>query len=220
MASKIPTAILRNLGRPTLRQTCPTTRWSSSICLRMPPRANYSSEAPSVSPLLAKIKGDLKTSMRNKDATRLAVVRSVLAATLNASKTAKPVETDVQLVALLRKLSKMSQDSSSEFREAGREDLVEKEEAQARILDEYIASSGFESIGDAQLREIMTATQEELDGKGGVKELMVKLFAPGGPLYGKDVSRADVAKMAKEPESITIPLAIYREGAGSPSTED
>lgn len=165
----------------------------------------YSSEEapPPPPPLLAKLKGDLKTAMRAKDAPRLAVLRAVLAATLNASKTASPIRTDQQLVALLRRQARTQKESVEEFRGAGREDLAEKELSQIRVLEEYAEGSGVQTVGEAELRGILEAAKAELaaegtTGKSALGEMMRRLFAPGGPLEGKDVEKGEVSRLVKE----------------------
>ncbi|KAK3688109.1 hypothetical protein B0T22DRAFT_145029 [Podospora appendiculata] len=203
MASKLTSRALRSfLSQPTLRQTATRNPaiWTASLASR----ASYSSQADlPPPPLLAKLKGDLKTAMRAKDATRLSVLRSVLAATLNASKTASPIQTDVQLVALLRKTARSCQESVTEFRGAGREDLAEKEEAQIRVLEEYTAGSGVESVSETQVREMAAAVKAALasegitDAKTATGEAMKRLFAPGGPLDGKDVDKKEASKIVR-----------------------
>jgi len=141
--------------------------------------------------------------MKAKDAPRLTVLRSVLAATLNASKTASPIKTDAQLVALLRKTARASQDAMEEFRGAGREDLAEKEQAQIRVLDEYMSLSGIESVSEEDLKNWARATISELvaegvDQKARMGEAMKRMFAAGGPLDGKDVNKAEAVKIIKE----------------------
>ncbi|KAH6856725.1 Yqey-like protein-domain-containing protein [Chaetomium sp. MPI-CAGE-AT-0009] len=193
MASKLSPFLLRSFGRPTLSRTA---------ALRVP-RATYSTEAPPPPPLLAKLKDDLKTAMRAKDANRLAVLRSVLAATLNASKTDKPIKTDVQLVGLLQKSARKSQEAAAEARQAGREDLAEKEEAQQRILEEYAAGSGVREIGEAELRQIIESTKATLladgiQGKALQGEIIKNLFKPGGLLDGAAVEKKGIVTMVKE----------------------
>ena len=166
----------------------------------------YSSETPQSPPLLSKIKGDLKAAMRAKDQARLTVLRSIISATNNAAKTSSPIKTDVQLVALLRKTARASQDAAGEFRDAGRQDLVEKEEAQVRILEEYSAESGVESLGEVELKAIIQNVMteiaaESLDKTKQSGEVMKRLMAKGGPLDGKDVDRAAVSKLVKEATS-------------------
>jgi uncharacterized protein YqeY len=181
------------------------SRWSARQ-LRIPsstsPSRRYSSEPPPP-PLLAKLKGDLKSAMRAKDAPRLAVLRSVLSATLNASKTASPIRTDQQLVALLRRQAKTQKLAADEFRGAAREDLAEKEESQIRVLEEYAESSGVQTVSGDELRGIVEAMKadlaaEAITGHKALPESMKRLFAPGGPLEGKDVAKAEVAGMVKD----------------------
>ncbi|KAK3318383.1 Yqey-like protein-domain-containing protein [Apodospora peruviana] len=198
MATKLPTSVFQRLfSRPSpLRRTQERT---CSLQLRSQWRA-YSSE-PAPPPLLAKMKGDLKAAMRAKDATRLAVLRAILAATLNASKTASPIKTDAQLVALLRKTARASQEAVDGFRNAGREDLVEKEDAQIKVLLEYVSESGITSVDEAALREMATQSKVDIVADGAnvnVGELMKRLLAPGGPLEGKYFEKATLAKIAKE----------------------
>ena len=192
MASKLCPSLLRSFGRPTLRQ---------AVNVRVF-RAAYSTEAPPP-PLLSKIKGDLKTAMRAKDTNRLAVLRSILAATLNASKTDKPIQTDAQLVSLLLKTKKQSQDVVEEARAAGRDDLIEKEEVQQRILDEYAAGSGVKEIGEAELRQIIQTAKagliaEGIEEKALSGRLMKQLLSPGGPLDGAMVDKKEVARVVME----------------------
>lgn len=192
MASKLPFSLARSFSRPSLRPTA---------LLRIS-RAAYSTEAPSP-PLLAKLKEDLKMAMRAKDTNRLAVLRSVLAATLNASKTDKPIQTDAQLVSLLQKTARKSQDAAEEARAAGREDVAEKEDAQRKILEEYAASSGAREIGEAELRQIIESTKANLVATGvEPKALMGKmvgaLLMPGGSLEGVMVDKKEVVKVISE----------------------
>lgn len=173
--------------------------------LRTPLMRIYSSDsAPPPPPLLQKIRGDLKTAMRAKEATRLGVLRSVLSATLNASKTATPINTDAQLVALLRKMTRASQDAAEEFRGAGRGDLELKEQEQIKILDGYVAGSGVQDVSADDLRVIVTGVVTAMKSEDAVQDqakmgdVMKKLLAPGGPLEGKSVEKAELAKVVKE----------------------
>lgn len=143
--------------------------------------------------------------MRAKDAARLTAIRSILAASLNASKTASPIATDAQVVALLRRTQRASADASAEFAAASRQDLVDKEQAQIGILEEYAAASGVEELDEEQLRAVVAGVVTALTSEGGggdgkvrMGDVMKKLLAPGGPLEGKDVERALLARIVKE----------------------
>ncbi|KXX77356.1 Altered inheritance of mitochondria protein 41, mitochondrial [Madurella mycetomatis] len=132
MASRLSPSLLRSFSRSNLTG-------AGTLPLRAS-LAPYSTEA-APPPLLSKLKNDLKIAMKAKDTNRLAALRSVLAATVNASKTATPITTNAQLIALLIKMAKKSRDAAAQAREAGRAELAEKEEAEQRILEAYATGS-------------------------------------------------------------------------------
>ncbi|KAI1106955.1 GatB/YqeY domain-containing protein [Jackrogersella minutella] len=164
--------------------------------------ARYSQEAAPLPPLLLKIKGDLKPAMRAKDAVRLTAIRSVISAELNASKTSgSHIQTDAEVVALLRKLQRACTDASAEFAAGGRQDLVDKEQAQIDVFSEYIGQSGDETMSEEDLRSLVSDTislARETNEPVKVGDVMKLLLAPGGPLQGKDVDKALLAKIVKE----------------------
>lgn len=151
-------------------------------------------------PMLSKLKADLKTAMRAKDTPRLSVLRAIMSANLNASKTSSPIRTDVQLVALIRKLQKSAQDAVAEAKGAGREDLVAKEEEQIRVLDEYVANSGVQTMTEAELRVLVEQAVEASKSAGtAAKSIMGDVMKRlSGALEGKDVDRKELAKLVKE----------------------
>ncbi|KAG5999571.1 hypothetical protein E4U43_001990 [Claviceps pusilla] len=188
-------------------------RWSQHTCTpRVPassmlvPRASrsYSTSTTAATedappPYLQKIKADLKTAMRAKDTPRLSVVRAILSANLNASKTSSPVRTDVQLVALIRRLQKSAQDAAADAQAAGRADLVDKETEQIRILDEYLAGSGVVTLGEAELKTLVQDAIEASKTAGTATKSLVGdvMKRLAGALEGKDVDRKAVADMVK-----------------------
>ncbi|KAJ4270073.1 hypothetical protein NW762_001746 [Fusarium torreyae] len=193
MAAKQSIQLVRALrmSQPAFRQ--PINR--VSVC-----RFYSTSTDDAPPPLLSKLKADLKTAMRAKDAPRLTVLRAIMSANLNASKTSTPIKTDVQLVALIRKIQKSSADAAAEAKAANREDLVQKEEEQIKVLEEYIANSGVESLTEAQLKALVQDAVEAskaagVQAKSVMGDVMKRL---SGALEGKDVDRKELAKMVKE----------------------
>lgn len=177
------------------------TNWLRALRpLRFQPRRAYhptsrlASEPPSSAPastppLLTTLKADLKTAMRSKDAPRLTVLRAVIAAVNNAAKTPSPVTTNIDLVAVLRRSLRGSREASAQAREANRPDLVEKEDSQARILEEYIAASGVESVSEAEVRDLIRSAIEEARAAGseGKQALGRVMKAVTQSLKGRDV---------------------------------
>ncbi|GKU02160.1 altered inheritance of mitochondria protein mitochondrial [Fusarium langsethiae] len=193
MASRHSMQLFRALrtSQSTIRQ--PVNR--ISVC-----RLYSTSTEDAPVPLLSKLKADLKTAMRAKDTPHLTVLRAIMSANLNASKTSTPIKTDVQLVALIRKIQKGAQDAAAEAKAANRDDLVQKEEDQIKVLDEYIANSGVESLTEAQLKAMVQDAAEAskaagVQAKSIMGDVMKRL---SGALEGKDVDKKELSKMVKE----------------------
>lgn len=141
---------------------------------------------------------DMKTAMQNKDSNRLNVLRSLLTQTLNASKTSNPINTDMQMLAMVRKSASASKAASEEFRGAGRQDLAEKEEDQIRIMEEYAA--GVEVLSEDDVKTAVTGVLDAMKSAGAkmqMREVLKKLFAPD-VLGSKPVDKGEVAKIVKQ----------------------
>lgn len=185
----------RLLRTPCLRQL-PSRNWTFTQC------RNYAAPSPAslpAPPLLLKLRNDLKTAMRAKDTARLNVLRSLLAEVTNAAKSPNPVKTDMQLLSMLRKRQAAAKAASEEFKAAGREDLVEKEQSQVDILDEY--AGDVEVMATEDVKAAIKSTIDELkaktpDLKAG--PVMKAIFAPGGSLEGKNVEKSTVPGIVKE----------------------
>ncbi|KAF2484966.1 Yqey-like protein-domain-containing protein [Neohortaea acidophila] len=175
----------RNLSR--LRYICPQCRGYADVSA--PP------------PLLIKLRKDLKTAMQNKDTNRLNVLRSLIADVTNAAKTSSPIKTDMQILSLLRKRQAAAKQASEEFKAAGRQDLVEKEQGQVGVLEEYAGS--VETISADDIREVVIrvvndSKEQRPDGQANIGEVLKKLLGAGGSLDGKPVDRKEVSRIVKE----------------------
>jgi uncharacterized protein len=140
----------------------------------------------------------MKAAMQNKDSNRLSVLRSILAQTLNASKTSSPINTDVQMLALLRKSAAAGHAASKEFTVAGRGDLAEKEDLQVKIIEEYARS--VETMGEEEIRSTVRAVVDALESEGAklqMGEVLKRVFAPE-VLGSKPVEKGEVAAIVKQ----------------------
>jgi uncharacterized protein YqeY len=141
---------------------------------------------------------DMKTAMRNKDSNRLSVLRSILSQTLNASKTSNPINTDMQLLALLRKTSNASKVASEEFKTQGRADLAEKEDLQVSIMEEY--AGNVDVMGEEEVRKSVQDVVDALrlsDTSLEMGDVLKKVFSEE-VLGGKNVEKAEVTRIVKE----------------------
>lgn len=94
-----------------------------------------------MSSLSQQISESLKEAMKAKDQVTLATLRSLKSAiqlaTIEKYGADGQLE-DAETIAVIRKAIKQRHDSVSSFRDAGREDLAEREEAEIRVLEKYL----------------------------------------------------------------------------------
>ncbi len=115
------------------------------------------SESPS---LLERITDDLKQAMRDKDKVRLRTLRSLRAALQNEEIGQRTEGTETTLteqdqLAVLRKQINQRKDSIEQYKEAGREDLVQKEQDELAVLDTYMPDAVSDEDLEAKLRAII-----------------------------------------------------------------
>jgi uncharacterized protein YqeY len=121
-----------------------------------------------------------------------------MAQTLNASKTSNPINTDMQMLALLRKASTAAKAASEEFKAAGRQDLADKEEQQVKIMEEYSAS--VELLSEEEIKRVVEEVVNGIKaagGKLGMGDVLKEVFKEEN-LGGKPVDRGEVAKVVKQ----------------------
>ncbi|KAJ5080893.1 hypothetical protein N7456_013603 [Penicillium angulare] len=170
-------------------------RFTSAAPLRQV-RWNSTATTP---PLMATLRADLKTAMRAKDTARLNVLRALISETNNAAKTSSPIQTDIQLLSLIRKRAAAAADAAQQFAAAERADLKAKEDEQVTILEEYAGQ--VKTLSAEEVEAIVTqqiATIKEAGGKLDFGQVLKALFAPSGALDGKPADRKEVAALVKK----------------------
>ena len=89
--------------------------------------------------LKTKINEDLNNALKSKDTVRIDTLRSVRAEILKMDKSGMNREmNDDEEIQLLTKQAKMRKESIDLFSQAGRQDLVDREQAQLIIINEYL----------------------------------------------------------------------------------
>lgn len=110
--------------------------------------------------LLDRLNQDMKQAMKNKDKETLSVIRTVKASIQNESiKLGKDTLSDDEDLTILSREVKQRKDSLQEFKNAGREDLVEKTENELGILEQYLPKQ----LSDEELTSIIQETMEEVN---------------------------------------------------------
>jgi uncharacterized protein YqeY len=123
---------------------------------------------------------DMKSAMRDRDATRLESIRMLRAAIQRREVDERTTLDDDGVVAVVQKQIKQCQDAIDQFRKGNREDLAAKEQAQleifesympeqmdagdiSRIISEALAESGASSMKD--MGKVMALVKPRLQGK-------------------------------------------------------
>ena len=151
-----------------------------------------------------RINEDLRAAMRSGDELRKTTLRGLLSAVraaedaavkakLDAGAGAEAVErvvvqfTDDDLVQVIRRQVKQRQDSVEQFRRAGRQDLVERETAEAAVLQAYLPQQmGREQIA-AEARAVIAETGASGPGdKGKVMPVLMKRLQ--GKADGREIN--------------------------------
>jgi len=133
-----------------------------------------------MSELKARVINDMKSAMKAKDKDALRAVRMILGAIKQKEVDDRIELDDTQVLAVIQKMVKQRKDSISQFKDAGRTDLVEVEEAELVIINNYmpaqlseaeivtavdkaIADTGASSMQD--MGKLMGVLKGQLDGK-------------------------------------------------------
>ena len=96
---------------------------------------------------------DTKTAMRNKDASTLGTLRLLQAAIKQKEIDDRITLDDAGIVTVLQKMLKQRQDSIEAFRQANRQDLLDKEEMEVKVLNQYMP----QQLPNDEITEIIDA---------------------------------------------------------------
>jgi uncharacterized protein len=108
--------------------------------------------------LIEQLQADMKTAMRDGDAQRRDTLRMALAAAQNAAKEKREPLSDEEALAVLTKQVKTRRESIEAFRDAGRDDLADKEQAEIDVLAPYLPVQLGEDEVRALVIDAITAT--------------------------------------------------------------
>ena len=139
--------------------------------------------------ILANLTDEIKTAMRAKDSLRLEALRAIKSAVMleQTSSAAGTTLTDEQEIKLVQKLVKQRKDSAQIFKDQNRPDLVEPEEAQAKIIAEFLPAQLSEEEITKIVGDIIAQTGAEgMKYMGKVMGMASKQMA--GTADGKTIS--------------------------------
>ncbi len=140
-----------------------------------------------------KLQEDLKTAMKSRDTRRMMAIRGLLSEISRVEKDVRREATDAEIVQLVKRERARREEALGFAKQANRADLIEQNEAEAKILAGYLPP-------ELPIEEVSTAVNEIIAGgatqMGAVMKALRDRFGP--QLDGKVAS--DLVKQALAPK--------------------
>jgi uncharacterized protein len=143
--------------------------------------------------LQEKIQSHLAEAMRSKNQLRLSVLRMMKTAVKNKEVEKMKALDETEVIAVLNTLVKQRKDSVEQFRKGSREELAQKEEAEIKIIEEYLPAAASD---DEIRRAVEEAIQET--GSASMKDMGKVMKATMSRLAGKTADGSRVSQLVKE----------------------
>ena len=139
-----------------------------------------------------KIVSDLTAAMKAQDAARTSTLRMVKAAIMNRQIEKGGELDDDETQKLLRSLVKQRRDSIEQYEKAGRQELVDKEQAEIDVIDAYLPQAASQAEIDAAVTAAIAET-----GATSMKDMGKVMKAAQSALAGKNADGKAVSEAVK-----------------------
>ena len=133
----------------------------------------------------------MKSAMRSKDSSRLGTIRLLLAAIKQKEVDERIDLVDSDIISIIDKMLKQRRDSIEAFNKANRNELVEKEESELKVLQEYMP----QQLTEKEVEKVIIDTIESV-GANSMKDMGAIMNILKPKLAGK-TNMADVSKKIK-----------------------
>ncbi|HUU41963.1 MAG TPA: GatB/YqeY domain-containing protein [Desulfatiglandales bacterium] len=135
---------------------------------------------------------DLKKAIKEQDKARLSVLRNIKTAIKNKQVALGQDLNDEHIIGVISSEIKKSKEAIEKFIQGSRQDLVEKEEAEIKILSAYLPPQ----LTSEEIKGLVNQVIEELSAKGP-KDLGIVMKSAMAKLAGKADGR-EVNRIARE----------------------
>ena len=137
--------------------------------------------------LKERLADDLKDAIRNRQESRKTAIRMATWAIKNAEVEKGTALSDSDVLAILGREAKRQRESIAEFEKAGRQDLVDKERAELKVLQAYLpAQMGRDEIVQAAREVIAEVGAAGPGDKGKVMPVLIGRLA--GRAEGREIN--------------------------------
>jgi len=142
--------------------------------------------------LSEKIIADLTASMKAQNAQRTSTLRMVKAAMMNRKIEKGSELDDDEMQKLLRSLVKQRRDSVEQYEKAGRQELVDKEQAEIAVIETYLPQAASAAEIDAAVTAAIAET-----GATSIKDMGRAMKAAQAALAGKNADGRTISEVVK-----------------------
>jgi uncharacterized protein len=146
--------------------------------------------------ILPKIMNEIKEAMKSKDTVKLGTLRFLQAAVKNREIEMRPNPiNDEEVMTVVKKLVKQRKESIEQYKAGNRQDLVDQETAELKILEAYLPAQMSKEQVEKLVADVMAAlSAKTIKDMGPVmKEILVR---SGGAADNKLVSEIVRAKLS------------------------
>ena len=134
----------------------------------------------------------MKTAMRSGNKSRLLTIRLILSAIKQQEVDTREEQSNDDIITTLTKMQKQRRESISQFEQAGRQDLVDKEKQELEVISEFLPAA----LSDDEIDQLI---QEALSSSGA--ESMKDMGKVMGILKPKLAGRADMGAVSAKIKS-------------------
>ncbi|HUT40658.1 MAG TPA: GatB/YqeY domain-containing protein [Gammaproteobacteria bacterium] len=113
-----------------------------------------------------RIQQDMKDAMRARDKARLGTIRLIMAAIKQREVDERIELDDVQVIIVLEKMVKQRRESITQFEQAGRDDLVAKENSELEVIIPYMPAA----LSEAEINQLID-TALAATGAASIKDM-------------------------------------------------
>jgi uncharacterized protein len=139
------------------------------------------------------IQKDIVTAMKAKDELRLSVLRMVKSAfQLKEVEKMRPLD-PAESIQLLQSLAKQRRESIDQFGKGGRQDLVDKETSELKVLESYLPAGASDAEMDAAIEKAIADV-----GATSIKNMGAVVKAAKETLTGKAVDGKTLSERVRE----------------------
>ncbi len=139
--------------------------------------------------LSQRITDDMKAAMRAKDSLALGAIRMLRAAIKDKEIELRKEASDTDVIAVISKLIKQRKDSATQYTDANRPELAEKENAEIAVLEVYMPVQ----MSDAEIKQLVADAVAQA-GATSMKDMGTVM----GIVRPKAAGNADMGKVSAQ----------------------